>query len=166
RRRFDQHLELIVVLQPEGIVAIAAIRGPSRGLHKSGAPGLRADCPQKGRGMKSARADRHVVGLQDDATLLRPVTLQRENEVLKGSRRLANSLVLHPLVSPGRSNKRVYASRRRARGPGAILNATLVPGKYRADGADMPASDYGGGLGGAACNVVARKWGRASSRAL
>src|SRR6185437_7414483 len=32
-RWLDDHLELIVVLQPERILAIAAIRGPARGLY-------------------------------------------------------------------------------------------------------------------------------------
>ena len=71
RRGLDAHLELIVVLQPERVVAVAAVGRPARGLHVRRAPGLGADRAQKRRRMKSAGTHFHVVGLQDDAALLR-----------------------------------------------------------------------------------------------
>ena len=80
------HLELVVVLQPERVVAVAAVGRAARGLHVGGAPGLRSDRAQEGRGMEGAGADLHVVGLQDHAAALRPVALQREDEVLESLR--------------------------------------------------------------------------------
>src|SRR6185437_1777158 len=115
RGRLDQHLELIVVLQAKRIVAIASIRRTPRGLYKRGSPRLRTDGTQEGRGVKRPRAHRHVVGLQDHAALLRPIALQREDQVLKCARRGARSLVLHPDRQSMRQallgSARVYASR-------------------------------------------------------
>lgn len=71
------------MLQAVGIVAVAAILGTARGLHISGIPRLGAKCAQGGRRMEGARPHFHVVGLQQDATLTRPIGLQREDQVLK-----------------------------------------------------------------------------------
>ena len=38
--------------------------------------------------MEGAGADLHVIGLQDDAALLRPEALQRQDQPLEGARRL------------------------------------------------------------------------------
>src|SRR5579871_964153 len=100
RRRFDQHLKLIVVLQAERVVAITTIGRPSRGLHVGAAPGLGSDGAQERRGMEGAGADWHVVGLQDHASLSRPIALQRENQILEGAGGYADSLVLHPWPVP------------------------------------------------------------------
>ncbi len=90
RRRFDRDLVLVVVLQAERVVAVAAVGRPTRGLHVRGAPGLGPDRAQERGGVERARADLHVVGLQDHATLLGPVPLQREQEVLEGAGRLGH----------------------------------------------------------------------------
>ena len=74
RRRLQDHLELVIVLQPVGIFAVAAILRPPRRLHIGGVPGFRPERAQRGRRMKGARAHFHVVGLQDHAALIRPVT--------------------------------------------------------------------------------------------
>ena len=76
RRRLHDHLELVVVLQPVGVLAVAAILGPARGLHVGGVPGLGAERAQGGGRMEGAGAHLHVVGLQDDAALLAPELLQ------------------------------------------------------------------------------------------
>ncbi len=86
-RGFDGDLELIVVLQPEWVLAIATVGGPARGLHVRRAPGLRADGAQEGRGVEGARSHFHVVGLQDDATPQRPIGLKGKDQVLKSARR-------------------------------------------------------------------------------
>src|SRR6185437_16453158 len=90
RRRFDDHLVLVVVLQTEWIVTVATVGGAARGLQVGGAPRLRPDRAQKGRRVESPGSDFHVVGLQDEATLVRPVALQSENELLKSARRRAD----------------------------------------------------------------------------
>src|ERR1700761_728165 len=75
------------MLKPEGVITVAAIGGPARRLHIRRSPGLRADRAQKCRGMEGAGPHFHVVGLQNDAPPVRPVTLEREDQVLKGARR-------------------------------------------------------------------------------
>ena len=84
RRRLQQHLELVVVLQPVGVLAVAAVGRPARRLHVGAAPGLGPERAQGRRRMEGAGADLHVVGLQDDAAALRPERLQRQNEGLEG----------------------------------------------------------------------------------
>ena len=83
RRRLHDHLELIVVLQAVGVLAVAAILGPARGLHVAGVPRLGAERAQRRRRMEGAGAHLHVVGLQDDAALLAPELLQGQDQVLE-----------------------------------------------------------------------------------
>ena len=90
RRGFDHHLELVVVLQPERVVAVAAVGRAARGLHVGRAPGLGPDRAQEGRGVEGAGPDFHVIGLQDHAAALRPVALQREDQLLEGAGRRAD----------------------------------------------------------------------------
>ena len=90
RRRFDRDLVLVVVLQAERVVAVAAVGRATRRLHVRGAPGLGSDRAQERGGVERARANLHVVGLQDHATLLGPIPLQREQEVLEGAGRLGH----------------------------------------------------------------------------
>ncbi len=101
-RGLDADLELIVVLQAKRIVAVAAIRGPAGGLHIGRTPGFGAHRAQKSRGVKRAGPHLHVVGLQNDAALVRPVFLQRKNEILKGARRLGLH-VGHRMLAAGQS---------------------------------------------------------------
>jgi hypothetical protein len=83
RRGLDGHLELIVVLQAERVVAVAAVGGATRGLHVRGAPRFGAERAQKRRAVEGAGAHFHVVGLQDHAALLGPESLQREDQALE-----------------------------------------------------------------------------------
>ncbi len=73
------------MLQAVGVVAVTAIRRAARGLHVRGVPSFRADGAQKSGGVEGACAHLHVVGLQDHATLLGPVTLQGEDQSLEGA---------------------------------------------------------------------------------
>ena len=75
RRRLHHDLELVVVLEPERVVAVSAVCRPPARLHIRGVPGFRAERAQERRGVESAGADFHVVGLQQHAALLRPVAL-------------------------------------------------------------------------------------------
>ncbi len=83
RRRLQDHLELIVVLQAVRILAIAAILRAARRLHISRIPALRAERAKRRRRMERTRADFHVVGLQDDAAMVGPIALQRQDQALK-----------------------------------------------------------------------------------
>jgi len=51
-RRFDDDLELVVVLKAKGVIAVAAVGGPSRRLNVGGTPRLRPDRAQEGRGVE------------------------------------------------------------------------------------------------------------------
>ena len=83
RRRLQDHLVLIIVLQPVRVLAIAAILRPARGLHVGGAPRLRPERAQRGRRVKRPRPHLHVVGLQDHAAMVRPVALQGQDQPLE-----------------------------------------------------------------------------------
>ena len=83
RRRLQDHLKLVVVLQPVGIFAVAAVLRPPRRLHIGRIPWPRAKRAQGGRGMEGAGAHFHVVGLQDHAAVIGPITLQRQDQSLE-----------------------------------------------------------------------------------
>ena len=82
-RGLQDHLILVIVLQPVGVLAITPIGGPARGLHKGRLPGARPQRAQSGGGMKGARAHLVVIGLQDQAALGRPIILQGQDKFLK-----------------------------------------------------------------------------------
>jgi hypothetical protein len=71
------------MLQAVGIFAVAAIFWPARRLHICRTPGFWAERTQKGRGVRGAGADFHVVWLQQGASLRVPVLLERQNNLLK-----------------------------------------------------------------------------------
>ena len=83
RRRLQDRLELIVVLQPHRVLAVAAVTGTTRGLHIGRVPGLRTERAQGRRRVEGARAHLHVEGLEDQAALGRPIVLQGEDEFLE-----------------------------------------------------------------------------------
>src|SRR4029078_11379111 len=64
-------------------LAIAAVLRPPRRLHVGRPPGLRSKRAQGGCGVKGAGAHLHVVGLQNDAALVRPIALKPEDQVLE-----------------------------------------------------------------------------------
>ena len=82
-RGLQDHLELVVVLEPVGVLAVAPVAGPAGGLHVGRAPGLGPQAAQRRRGMEGAGADLHIVGLKDDAAALRPIGLQAKDERLE-----------------------------------------------------------------------------------
>jgi hypothetical protein len=83
RRWLDDDLELIEVLHAVGIVAVAPIGRPPRRLHIGRLPGLAPKGAERGRRVEGAGAHLHVVGLQQDAALARPIALQGEDKVLE-----------------------------------------------------------------------------------
>ena len=86
RRGLDEHLELIVVLHAVGILAVAAVGGTAAGLRIAGAPLGGTERAQRGRGMEGTGTDLGVVGLHNNATLLAPVLLEAQDDVLEGKR--------------------------------------------------------------------------------
>ena len=105
------------MLQPVGVLAIAPVLGPARRLHIGGLPRLGAERAQRRRRVERAGADLHVVGLQDDAALLRPETLQRQDQTLERAFRLEG--VGHFGTFCGEAFWRTFAKARHPRsGPG------------------------------------------------
>ena len=78
-------LVLVVVLQAVGVLAVAAVLGPARGLDVGGVPRLRPERAQGGGGVEGAGADLHVVGLQHQAAVTRPIVVQRQDQPLEGT---------------------------------------------------------------------------------
>ncbi len=81
----QDHLVLVIVLQPVRVLAVAAVLGAARRLHVGGVPAAGAERAQRGRRMEGAGADLHVVGLQDQAALVGPVIVQRQDQPLEGA---------------------------------------------------------------------------------
>ena len=84
RRRFDDHLVLVVMLQAKGVVAIASVGGPATGLDVGRTPRLGPHGTQKRRRMKGARAHFAIVRLQNHAAAFGPERLQPQYQFLEG----------------------------------------------------------------------------------
>ena len=67
------------MLEPVGVLAVAAVGGPAGGLDVGHVPGLGPQGAQKGRRVEGAGADLEVVGLLEDATLVGPVFVEGKN---------------------------------------------------------------------------------------
>jgi hypothetical protein len=122
RARLDDHLELVVVLEPVGVLAVAPVRGPPRRLDVGRGPGARAQRPQRGGRVKGPRAHLHVVGLQERAALARPVGLEAQDDLLERAGGIGHGGTLQrrgPRVGgrPARVN----------RGPGRAGSSSVAP---------------------------------------
>jgi hypothetical protein len=84
RCRLQHDLILIVVLQAIWILAVSSIRRPPTWLRIGCPPGLRTKGSEERGWMKGARPHLQIIGLMDDAALLGPVSMQREDEILEG----------------------------------------------------------------------------------
>src|SRR5271155_1281822 len=83
RRRLQDYLELVILLQSVGVLAVAAVGRAARRLDIGRPPRFGSQRAQSSRRMESAGADLDVVRLQDYAALLRPEVLQVENQRLE-----------------------------------------------------------------------------------
>ena len=83
RGRLHDDLVLIIMLQPVGVLAVAAIGGAAARLDIGGAPGLRPQGAQRGGGVEGAGAHLHIIGLQDHAALARPELVQAQDQFLE-----------------------------------------------------------------------------------
>ncbi len=88
RRRLQDDLELVVLVEPERVVAVAPVRRPARRLDVGDPPGLRPQHPQEGVRVHRPGTDFEIVGLLQDTALPRPVVRKRKYQLLKA---------LHPL---------------------------------------------------------------------
>ena len=83
RWRLQNELELRVLEQPIGILAVSPVGRPPRRLRVAHLVRLRPQHAQKRLRTHRARAHFHVVGLLQHASSLRPERLQAEQKILK-----------------------------------------------------------------------------------
>ncbi len=83
RRRLQQHLILVIVLEPVGVLAITPVGGAAGRLHIGCLPRCVAQRPQRGVRGERARTDLDVVGLKDGAPLGRPEAMEGQDQILK-----------------------------------------------------------------------------------
>src|ERR1019366_9498986 len=88
RRWLEDELELGVLEEAVGVLAVAAVGGTARGLRVADFVRLGAKHAEKGFRRHGAGADFDVVRLLQNAAALRPETLQTEEQVLEGERGL------------------------------------------------------------------------------
>ncbi len=74
-RGLEDHLELVVLAEPERVVAVAAVRRAARRLDVGHPPGLRPQNAQKSVRVHGARADFEVERLLEHASFARPELL-------------------------------------------------------------------------------------------
>ena len=86
RARLEDHLELEVVLEAEGVLAVAAVGGPDHRLDVGGPPLAGAEAAQEGGRIHRPGGELGVVRLHDHAPALGPVRLERGQHVLVGWR--------------------------------------------------------------------------------
>ena len=85
RARLQDDLILVIMLEPVGILAVAAVgggggrAGRKRRFQVSG-PSAR----KRRRGVERARPHLHVVGLEDQAAVAAPVIVERQDHALEG----------------------------------------------------------------------------------
>src|SRR5690606_36761584 len=85
RAWLQKNLILVIVLETVRIFAVAAILRATRRLHIGHIPRARSERTQSRRGVQRTRAHFHVVWLQDGATSLRPIVMERQDQTLKGT---------------------------------------------------------------------------------
>ena len=119
RAGFDQHLILVVMLQPVGVFTIAAIGRAARRLHIGRGPGFGAQRTQRGRRVKGACADFHVIGLHHGTALAGPVALESQNDLLERARSAFGLCHVSSLWAYGAANPGFFLCNARRR-----VNAT------------------------------------------
>jgi hypothetical protein len=79
----QNHLQLVMLLHPVGVVAKAAIIGADARFDVDHVPRFRPKDAQNGGGVHGSCADLHVVRLPDQTALLFPEIEQAENDIVK-----------------------------------------------------------------------------------
>lgn len=88
-RWLEDDLVLVIVLQPVGILAIAAVGRPAGWLHVRDVPGFGTEHSEEGSRVHSPRTFFYVVGLLYDAAPVSPEPFQGEYEFLKRQHSIA-----------------------------------------------------------------------------
>ena len=108
RRRLEDHLELVELLQAVRVVAVAAVGRATRRLDERDVPRLGADRAQERGRVVRAGADLGVVGLHEEAALLHPEILKREDQLLEvhgGERASTRSVGEHARIKRSRCRR-------------------------------------------------------------
>ncbi len=84
RRRLQNHLQLHVLVEPVGVVAIAPVRRATAGLDVNDVVRVRAQDAEERLGTHRAGADLHIERLLHNAALLGPIPFELQNDVLVG----------------------------------------------------------------------------------
>ena len=103
RRRLQDHLELIVTVDPERVLAVAAVHRASGGGAVCDAPRLRPEDAEEGVRVHRPRPDLHVVRLLQHGPLRGPELLQRQDQLLKIERHVSSVLSRAPQIDPRRA---------------------------------------------------------------
>ncbi len=91
RRRLHDDLELVVLVKAVRVVSIAAIRRTAGRLDVGDVPRLRAEHTQERGGIHCAGALLHIVRLAENAALLIPELLERQDDFLKFHRDISSA---------------------------------------------------------------------------
>src|SRR6266852_4046108 len=83
RRGLEDYLKLGMLIQPVGVLAVAAVGGPTTGLNISDAISVRAEHAQESFRVHCACAYFDVVRLLQDATLLHPELRELQYQILE-----------------------------------------------------------------------------------
>ena len=86
RRRLQDHLQLQVLEQPIGVLPVASVGRPTRGLHIGNPVRLRSQHAQECLGRHRSRPHFDVIGLLQYASPRGPKSLQPQDELLKRQR--------------------------------------------------------------------------------
>ena len=86
RRRLEDHLELLVLVETVRVLTVAAVGGAPGGLHVSHAPWPGTEHSKERFRMHRPGADLAVPRLMDQAAALGPEDLKREDDLLKRQR--------------------------------------------------------------------------------
>jgi len=82
-RRLEDHLELVVLEEPVGVLAEPPVVGPARRLDVGDVPVARAEDAQECLGVRGASPDLQVQGLLDEAPAGGPEVGELEDQVLE-----------------------------------------------------------------------------------
>ena len=82
-RRFEQNLKLKIMLKAVWVLSVATVGRSTGRLDISCAQWLRAHGSKKSRRMEGARTNFHIIRLKHHTALVRPVSLEAQDQILK-----------------------------------------------------------------------------------